>query len=1135
MKTEKYRDLNNNQDEINNEKLNKLSNIFYCFLVIVVLVGIYAFYLDRYTFYLRNEEIVIDKGSVYTVDLLPEYDEYFNYDNYIYSSKDKNIAVVDKYGQITAINNGETYIYVKYKHDFKSKRLKVKVENMTIKSIDVADTFKINKNDTQKLKININNQENIASSINYKILDTNIAKVDTYGNITGLEKGKTTLIVSSLNGLSKEVNIEVEEKKYDIQKIDFKDKLIIINIGDERKLNIETVPSDADTSSLVWSSDNDNVVSVNENGVIKALKVGETKVTVKTINGLDSISVIRVIDNSKKDSKEPNDQKETNIEAESITLNKSKLKINEGTTYSLSAIISPSNVTNKNIIWTSDNNSVAKVNSKGIVKGIKEGTATITVKTSNNKIATCNITVKKPTIAVSKVTISSKVSQITEGSSISLLATVFPKNASDKSITWICSNNNVIKINSNGTIIGLKEGSARITATSNNGVSDYINIVVKPKIVDVTSITLNNSNISLLKGDTKTLTATIKPKNATNKNIKWTSSDTSVASVNQNGKVTANKKGTATITATTSNNKSSSCSVTVTEIEKKYYEVKYYGINIIDIGFTNVTLSGSEKVPIKQSSPLKLSTNTPYVVSFDYKTLSGSNQFDVDLFPDNLPQTNPVAKTTTQHMDFEVSSPDSQMANANLRFFDDLEESSESDITISNIIFGTMKKETKEENSTLGTLITPSWNGYTFNGWYTSPTGGTKVSSSTKVTGNLKLYSKWTKKETENTTYTIKYNSNGGSGSMSSHTCTTNSSCSIKSNSFTKEGYIFNGWTTKSDGTIDNNNWTGWSGTWKYTNGNYGISNNTLNLYAMWKKDDTPRPAIVPSSPTIKYEGETLKYYIQNNNKRGYYLTYIWMKDPYNQIKKLESNVAVYGQVMTDDELANAGKSLQIRSVGQMVKSYMDNKIISTEKSFVAFNASGFWLQGAWNPPLPYYDRRSDSWLVVTDGKVTRYRPSDGAYASFNPRIIGITSSGNLKIYPYTAGNDISVSKGVYNSIISDGVKNTWSFYPPLVENGKNVMYDDKSVALRQAICQIDSNNYVMFSSSTYGWGIKRIDVAQILVDIGCKTAFNLDGGGSTSIVYKNTKGSSYRQLFCANNKSNGCRSIVEGIYFIDK
>ena len=480
------------------------------------------------------------------------------------------------------------------------------------------------------------------------------------------------------------------------------------------------------------------------------------------------------------------------------------------------------------------------------------------------------------------------------------------------------------------------------------------------------------------------------------------------------------------------------------------------------------------------------------------------------------------------------------MGSASLRFFDDYQESSESNIVISNIIFGTMKKETKEQGSTLGTLPTPSRSGYTFNGWYTSPTGGTKVSTSTEVTSNMKLYSQWTKNKTENsttenTTYTIKYNSNGGTGTMSSHTCSINGSCTIKSNSFTKEDYSFVGWTTKSDGSDDKHGWTNWSGTWKYTNGQYGISNNTLTLYAMWKKKDTIKPAIVPTSPSIKYEGDTLKYYIQNNTKGGYYLTYIWMKDPYNQIKKLDANVAAYGKVMTDEELSNAGKNLQIKSVGQMVKGYLDNKIISTDKSFVAFNASGYWLQGAWNPPVSYYDRRSDSWLVVTDGKVTRYRPEDGALASFNPRIIGITSSGNLKVYPYTAGKDISVSKGVYSSIIVDGVKNTWSFYPPLVEDGKNVMYDDNAVALRQAICQIDSNNYVMFSSSTYGWGMKRIDVAKVLVDIGCKTAFNLDGGGSTSIVYKNTKGSEYRQFLCLNTKDHGCRSIVEGIYFVDK
>lgn len=83
-------------------------------------------------------------------------------------------------------------------------------------------------------------------------------------------------------------------------------------------------------------------------------------------------------------------------------------------------------------------------------------------------------------------------------------------------------------------------------------------------------------------------------------------------------------------------------------------------------------------------------------------------------------------------------------------------------------------------------------------------------------------------------TYTIKYHANGGSGSMSDQTATYDNKVTIKGNGFTRTGYTFAGWSTKSDNTDDGYNWTGWSGTWKYVDGQYGITNGVLNLYARW-------------------------------------------------------------------------------------------------------------------------------------------------------------------------------------------------------------------------------------------------------------------------------------------------------------
>ena len=165
-------------------------------------------------------------------------------------------------------------------------------------------------------------------------------------------------------------------------------------------------------------------------------------------------------------------------------------------------------------------------------------------------------------------------------------------------------------------------------------------------------------------------------------------------------------------------------------------------------------------------------------------------------------------------------------------------------------------------NSTLattGSSVTIKSNGFTrdgylFEGWTTNSNGtddgygwtgwsGTWNYTSGKygiANSKLVLYARWKTIKT----YTISYNSNGGSGTMSSDTVSTGGAATIKNNTFTRSGYTFAGWTTNSDGTDDGYGWAeGWSGIWNYDNGQYGIANNALVLYARWN----------PKSYTINY------------------------------------------------------------------------------------------------------------------------------------------------------------------------------------------------------------------------------------------------------------------------------------------
>jgi uncharacterized protein YjdB len=173
-------------------------------------------------------------------------------------------------------------------------------------------------------------------------------------------------------------------------------------------------------------------------------------------------------------------------------------------------------------------------------------------------------TVKVTGIALSQTSLS-----IVKGNTATLTATVAPSNASNTAVKWKSSNEKVAKVNSNGKITALKNGTSIITCTAKDGSNKKVTCkvtVTSTSTVKVTGITLNQTSLSIVKGNTATLTATVSPSNASNTTVRWKSSDEKVAKVNSNGKITALKKGTATITCTARNgsNKKATCKVTVT-------------------------------------------------------------------------------------------------------------------------------------------------------------------------------------------------------------------------------------------------------------------------------------------------------------------------------------------------------------------------------------------------------------------------------------------------------------------------------------------------------------------------------------------------------------------------------------------
>ena len=150
-----------------------------------------------------------------------------------------------------------------------------------------------------------------------------------------------------------------------------------MNVGETATLKATVLPSDAANKNVTWSSSDKKIAAVTSDGVVKGIKAGTAIITVTTVSGKTAQCTVTVKE----------------VQAASIKLNKSSVKINVGESVTLKAAVSPSNTTNSKVTWSSSNKKIAAVSASGVVKGIKAGTVTITAKTNNGKTAVCTVTV----------------------------------------------------------------------------------------------------------------------------------------------------------------------------------------------------------------------------------------------------------------------------------------------------------------------------------------------------------------------------------------------------------------------------------------------------------------------------------------------------------------------------------------------------------------------------------------------------------------------------------------------------------------------------------------------------------------------------------------------------------------------
>jgi len=466
------------------------------------------------------------------------------------STKTK-VATVGANGLVTLKSAGETVISVQSVSNpqvIAYCTLTV-VTNVTgIYLDDDAKTLQVG--ETQRLTYYTTPANATEKKVTWTVLDKSIASVKD-GQVTGSKPGQTYVMVKTSSGATDMCLITVQQAVTDIK---LNTSSLALRVGDVYYAAATLTPSNASDLTVIWKSKNTKVASVTSEGKITAVSAGNTTITATTANNLIAEIEVSV--------EQPVTGVKINYKSQTVLV---------GSTFDLKAVVEPAKATNVKVSWSTDDSKIATVSAEGTVRGVTAGTTLVTCTTEDGGYtASCVVVVREP---VTSLTLNKKNKKTGIKKTFKLVATVETDAATNNKVSWTSSNKKVCKIigvSSDGntaTIKTLKKGNAEIICKTTDGSNLTATCTVKV-IRLVTNISLNKSYVRLLEGDKVKLKARVKPSNATQKKVTWTSDNPDVAFVNSNGRVLGLKAGDATITAVTGDykvngKKSAVCKISV--------------------------------------------------------------------------------------------------------------------------------------------------------------------------------------------------------------------------------------------------------------------------------------------------------------------------------------------------------------------------------------------------------------------------------------------------------------------------------------------------------------------------------------------------------------------------------------------
>ena len=408
----------------------------------------------------------------------------------------------------------------------------VKVQQITLtpstSSVVVGESLQIT------VKVLPENATN--TTLKWKITPENVLKPTAVsGQFTAQQVGEALVRAEAADGSGITAVCKVVVKPRLVQAISLNATQKELIIGDSFTLTATLSPENATNRHVIWKLVSGDAISLSNIGVIQAKKVGEALVRAEAADGSGITAECKVV------------VKPRLVQA--ISLNATQKHLIIGDSFTLTATLSPENATNRNVIWKLVSGNAISLSNTGVIQAKKVGEALVRAEAADGSgtTAECKVVVK-PRL-VQSISLNATQTHLVVGDSFTLTATAMPENATNHNVVWKLVSGDAISLSNTGVIQAKKVGEAlvRAEAVDGSGVSAECKVVVKPRLVQ--SISLNATQKNLIIGDSFTLTATLSPENATNRNVIWKLVSGNAISLSNTGVIQAKKVGEALVRA----------------------------------------------------------------------------------------------------------------------------------------------------------------------------------------------------------------------------------------------------------------------------------------------------------------------------------------------------------------------------------------------------------------------------------------------------------------------------------------------------------------------------------------------------------------------------------------------------------